>query len=189
MPIETKARIIGLGSYLPAKVLSNSDLEKLVDTSDEWIISRTGMKERRLARENEFPSDMGAAAAKIAIQNAGIAASELDFIIVATMTPDYICPSTAALIQTQIGAAQAGAIDIQAACTGYLYALSLAKAYIESGMYRNVLVVATEKMSAFIDYTDRNTCVLFGDGASAAVVSHEGKGLIIAHHLLPRRRW
>lgn len=179
MPAKTKAKIIGLGSYLPEKVLANSDLEKLVDTSDEWIVSRTGMKERRLARADEFPSDMGAAAAEKALTHAGISATQIDLILVATMTPDYLCPSTAALIQTKLKAHQAAAIDVQAACTGYLYGLSMAKAYIESGIYQHVLVIATEKMSAFIDYTDRNTCVLFGDGASAAVVAHEGKGFII----------
>lgn len=175
----TKARIIGLGSYLPERVMSNQNLEELVDTSDEWIVSRTGIKERRIARPDEYPSDMGTEAAKKALVQAGISASEMDMILVATMCPDYISPSTASLIQANIGATKAAAVDLQAACTGYIYGLSMAKAYIESGLYRNVLLIATEKMSSILDYTDRNTCVLFGDGASAAVVSGRGSGLMV----------
>lgn len=175
------ARIVGVGCYLPERILTNQDLEKLVDTSDEWIFSRTGMRERRLAGPNEFPSDMGAKAAIEALRSSGIKAEEIEMILVATMTPDYISPSTANLIQAKLNAKHAAACDIQAACTGYIYALSLAKAYIESGMYQTVLVVATEKMSAFIDYTDRTTCVLFGDGAAAAVVRDRGEGFKIGH--------
>lgn len=170
------ARIISLGSYLPKRKLSNQDLEKLVDTSDEWIVTRTGMKERRLAEANEFSSDMGAQAALKALHSAGMAAEEIELILTATMTPDYISPSTASLIQAQLKAVNAAAMDMQSACTGFLYALSTAKAYIESGMYRNVLVIAAEKMSAFVDYEDRSTCVLFGDGAAAAIVSSQGEG-------------
>lgn len=179
MASRLKARIVGLGSYLPDKVLSNQDLEQMVDTTDEWIYTRTGIKERRIAGPMEFPSDMGTMAAKIALQNAQMTANEIDIILVATMTPDYISSSTAALIQHQIGAHRAAAFDVQAACTGYLYALSIAKAYVESGMYQHVLVIASEKMSAYIDYQDRNTCILFGDGASAAVVSNKGPGISI----------
>ncbi len=171
MAQNTAAYIIGVGSYLPKKILSNSDLEKLIETSDEWIVSRTGMKERRLAACDEFSSDMGTAAAKKALEAAKVFPEELDLILVATMSPDYLTPSTAALIQSQLGAVNAAAMDLQAACTGYLYGLSMAKAYIESGIYRSVLLIASEKMSAFIDYEDRNTCVLFGDGAAAAVIS------------------
>lgn len=174
-----KARLIGLGSYLPKQILTNCDLEKMVDTSDEWIVSRTGIRERRIAGENESPSDMGLAAAKTALEHSGLSAQEIDMILVATMTPDYPSPSTAALIQSRLSATNAAAVDIQAACTGYLYGLSMAKAYIESGMYRNVLLIATEKMSSIIDYQDRNTCILFGDGASASVVSSKGAGLAI----------
>lgn len=174
-----KARITGLGSYLPEKILSNQDLEKLVETSDEWIVSRTGMRERRIARPDEFSSTMGTCAARLALEKANVQPADIDMILVATMTPDYISPSTAALIQANLNASKAAAVDLQAACTGYLYALSMAKAYIESGMAQHVLVVATEKMSSIIDYTDRNTCVLFGDGASAAVVSANGSGLTI----------
>lgn len=176
-----KARILGTGSYLPDKILSNSDLEKLVDTSDEWIVSRTGIRERRIAAETEFPSTMGAHAAIRALQAAGVDATSVDLILVATMTPDYASPSTAGLIQAHIGATQAAAMDLQAACTGCLYGLSVAKAYIESGMARTVLLVASEKMSAVIDYTDRNTCVLFGDGAAAMVIAARGSGLTLDH--------
>lgn len=173
------ARITSIKSYLPERVLTNQDLEKMVDTSDEWIVSRTGMRNRHLAQADEFPSDMGAKAALKALEAVNFPASALDLIVVATMTPDYISPSTAALIQAQIQAPQAAALDIQAACTGFLYGISIAKAYIESGMYRNILLIASEKMSAFIDYKDRSTCVLFGDGAAAALISDQGSGLSI----------
>jgi 3-oxoacyl-[acyl-carrier-protein] synthase-3 len=174
-----KARIIGLGSYLPRKILTNQDLERLVDTSDEWIVSRTGMRERRLAEADEFPSDMGAQAALQALKSANLKPDDLEMIIVASMSPDYLSPSTANLIQAKIKAEKAAALDIQAACTGFLYALSIARAFIEAGHYRHILVVASEKMSAFIDYKDRATCVLFGDGAAAAVVTARGEGLCI----------
>ncbi len=175
----SKAKIIGTGSYLPERILTNSDLEQMVETSDEWIVSRTGMKERRIAREDEFTSDMGAAAARAAVKDAGLELDAIDFILVATLSPDYMFPSTACLIQQKLGARKAGAMDIQAACTGYLYALSVAKGFIESGLYKNVLVVAAEKLSSITNYKDRSTCVLFGDGAGACVVSREGEGLAI----------
>lgn len=176
-----KAQIIGTGSYLPERVLSNSDLEKMVNTSDEWISSRTGMKERRIAAENEFTSDMGILAARQALEKAGKKGDEIDLVLVATISPDYTFPSTAALIQRALGAHNAAAFDLQAACTGYIYGLSIAKGYIESGMYKNILVVAAEKLSSFVNYNDRNTCVLFGDGAAASVVSasYDGSGYII----------
>jgi len=174
-----KARITGTGSYLPKKVLSNLDLEKIVDTSDEWIVTRTGMKERRIASQEESTSHMGLEAAKAALAKANCVPSDIDLILVATITPDYPFPSTACLIQAALGADHAGALDIQAACSGYIYGLSLAKAYVESGMCRHVLVIASEKLSSFTDYQDRSTCVLFGDGATACVVSQEGKGLLI----------
>lgn len=173
------AKIIGTGSYVPEKVLTNQDLEKMVDTNDEWIVSRTGMKERRIARTDEFTSDMGLAAAQKALEASKIAPESLDLILFATLTPDYIFPSTACLIQSKLGAVKAAAVDVQAACTGYLYALAMAKAFIESGIYKNILIIASEKLSSIVNYQDRNTCVLFGDGASAAVVSSEGKGLAI----------
>lgn len=176
---QLKARIIGMGSYLPKKVLSNQDFEQMIDTTDEWIVSRTGIRERRIAAKNEYTSDMGTAAAKIALDNAGMKASDIDLILVATMTPDYISSSTAAIIQHQIGAAHAGAFDLQAACTGFLYALATAKAFIESGMYKRILLVASEKMSTFVNYKDRGTSILFGDGAAAVVITDSGAGLAI----------
>lgn len=177
--MECKAKIIGLGAYLPEKVLSNQDLEKMVDTSDEWITSRTGMKERRIAADDEFTSDMGYEAAKRALEDSGLKGEEIDLILVATLTPDYVFPSTACLIQEKIGAVNAAAMDMQAACTGYIYALSTAKAYVESGMYKNILIVAAEKLSSIVNYEDRNTCVLFGDGASACIVGSKGPGFVI----------
>jgi 3-oxoacyl-[acyl-carrier-protein] synthase-3 len=173
------ARIIGTGSYLPQRVLTNQDLEQMVDTSDEWIVSRTGMKERRIARADECTSDMGLAAAERALEASGVAPEAIDLILFATLTPDYVFPSTACLLQSRLRLTQAAALDIQAACTGYLYGIAMAKACIESGMYRTVLVVASEKLSSIVDYTDRNTCVLFGDGAAACVVAHSGKGLVV----------
>ena len=173
------ARITGMGSYLPEKVLSNSDLEAMVDTNDEWIVSRTGMRERRIAAADEFTSDMGAKAGKRALKAAGLAPTDVDMILVATATPDYLMLSTAAQIQAALGATEAAAVDLQAACTGFIYGLSMAKAYVASGMYNNVLLIASEKLSSFVDYEDRTTCVLFGDGASAAVISNQGEGLAI----------
>ena len=174
-----KAKIIGTGSYLPERILSNQDLEKMVETSDEWIVSRTEMKERRLAREDEYTSDMGASAARAALQDASLTPDQIDFIIVATITPDFVFPSTACLIQQKIGAKRAAGVDIQAACTGFLYALSMAKSFVEMGVYKNILIVASEKLSTVTNYKDRSTCILFGDGASACIVSAEGKGLAI----------
>ncbi len=174
-----QARITGTGCYLPERILSNHDLEKMVETSDEWIVTRTGMKERRIAREDEFTSDMGFNAAEKAIADAGIALEQIDLILVATHTPDYMFPSTACLLQARLKAFNAAAIDVQAACTGFIYALSQAKAYVESGLYQNVLIVASEKLSSIVNYQDRNTCVLFGDGASACVVSNRGTGLFV----------
>ncbi len=176
---KIKARIVGTGSYVPEKVLTNQDLEKMVDTSDEWIFSRTGMRERRIAGASEFTSDMGLEAARRALKAAQIEPEAIDLILVATLTPDYTFPSTACLIQAGLKASHAAALDIQAACTGYLYGLAIAKAFIESGTYKNVLIVASEKLSSIVNYKDRNTCILFGDGASACVVSSQGKGLHI----------
>lgn len=175
-----KAKIIGTGSYLPNKVLTNQDLEKMVETSDEWITSRTGMKERRIARDDEFTSHMGVEAAKLAIEDAGVKPEEIDFILVATLTPDFLFPSTACLIQKALGAKKASGVDVQAACAGFPYLLLMAKSLIESGAYKNILIVAAEKLSSITDYKDRSTCILFGDGACACVISSEGKkGLVI----------
>lgn len=173
------AHIVGIGAYLPHRILANSDFEQMVETTDEWIVSRTGIKERRIAEKEEFTSQMGAAAALNALQDAGCTPADIDMIIVATMTPDYTSSSTAALVQAQINAPQAAAMDVQAACSGFIYALSLAKAYVESKTCKRVLVIASEKMSAYLDYTDRSTCVLFGDGAAAVVVSPEPSGFAI----------
>lgn len=182
--MEKRARIRAIARFLPEKVMTNADFEKIVDTSDEWIVTRTGIKERRVASEGEESSTMGAKAAKIALERAGLQADRVDLILVATLTPDYIFPSTACLIQKEIGADNSAAIDIQAACSGFVYGMNLAKAYIDSGMYRNILFVATEKLSAITDYSDRGTCVLFGDGACACLISDEGLGLAIVDTVL-----
>lgn len=179
MTKKQSASLTALASYLPERILSNSDLEKLVETSDEWIVSRTGIKERRIAEKDETCADMGAKAALKLLEKLGKSASEVECILVATMTPDYLAPSTAALVQAKIGANTVPSMDVQAACSGFLYGLSVAKALVESGQYKNVLFVASEKMSSFIDYSDRNTCVLFGDGASAAWIEIGSNGFAI----------
>jgi len=174
-------RITGLGAYLPERILTNSDLEQMVDTTHEWIFTRSGIEERRIAAPDEFSSTMGTKAAQKALQYANLQPADVDAIIVSSMTPDYLCPSTAALIQHELGAKKACAIDIQAACSGFLYGLSIAKAWVESGTFQNILLIATEKNSAFVDYQDRSTCVLFGDGAGAAVIQKNGSGYSIDH--------
>ncbi|NGX43904.1 MAG: 3-oxoacyl-[acyl-carrier-protein] synthase 3 protein 1 [Candidatus Anoxychlamydiales bacterium] len=174
-----KAKIIGLGSYYPKKVLTNKDFEKMLETSDEWIRTRTGVEERRIAAEGECASDMGAIAANEALKDANLNGSNIDFILVATSTPDYIFPSTACLIQEKIKANNSAALDVQAACSGFIYAITLAKSLVETKAYKNILVVASEKLSSIVDYEDRNTAVLFGDAATACVVSLDGKGLEI----------
>lgn len=173
------ARINAISSYVPKHILTNADLERMVDTSDEWITSRTGIRERRIAEPEEHTSTMGAIAGKEALQRAGLAPTEIDLLIVATMTPDHPVPSTATFIQEELKLSNAFAFDLHAACSGYLYALSVAKAHIESGMARHVLLIGSDKMSSIIDYTDRKTCVLFGDGATAAVISGSGPGWLI----------
>jgi 3-oxoacyl-[acyl-carrier-protein] synthase-3 len=161
-----------IGAYVPEKILSNEDLEKMVDTTDEWITKRTGIKERHIAAENESTSDMGVKAAEKAIERSGISKEEIDMVVCATISPDYFCmPSTATIIATKLGLPKVTAFDISAACTGFVYVLSIAKAFIESGMKKNVLIIGAEKLSAITDYNDRATCILFGDGAGAAVIS------------------
>jgi 3-oxoacyl-[acyl-carrier-protein] synthase III len=162
--------ITGVGSYVPTKVLTNADLEKIVDTSDEWITSRTGIKERRIAAENEFTSDLGAEAALRAMKKARVTADQIDLIIVATITPDMPFPATACLVQRKIGAKRAAAFDLEAACSGFIYALEIGQQFIMSRTYDTVLVIGAEKLSSIINWQDRNTCVLFGDGAGAAVL-------------------
>jgi 3-oxoacyl-[acyl-carrier-protein] synthase-3 len=163
------SRIAGTGSYLPDKILTNDDLAKIVDTSDEWITSRTGIKERRIAADGENTSDLAAAAAKKAMRSAGVEASDLDLIILATTTPDDKFPAAACRVQSLVGAS-CPAFDVQAVCSGFVFALSAADAYIKSGLYRRILVIGAETMSRTLDWTDRSTCVLFGDGAGAVVL-------------------
>ncbi|MBY0246440.1 MAG: ketoacyl-ACP synthase III [Nitrospiraceae bacterium] len=178
-----KSRITGTGSYAPAKVLTNADLERMVATSDEWIRERTGIRERHIAAAGEACSDLAVQAGRRALAAAGLPATELDMVLVATCTGDYPLPSTACLVQHQLGATKAAACDIAAACCGFVYALSVADAYVKAGM-RHVLVIGSEVMSAITDWTDRNTCVLFGDGAGAAVVSAgDGERGILSTHL------
>jgi 3-oxoacyl-[acyl-carrier-protein] synthase-3 len=165
-----KSCVRGLGAYIPEKILTNHDLEKMVDTSDEWITTRTGIKERHIAAGNQCASDLGVEAAKEAILSAGLTPLDIDLIVVATSTPDMIFPSTGCYLQKKLGA-NCGAFDMSAACSGFVYALSVADAYVRGGVYKNVLVVGTELLSRFIDWKDRSTCVLFGDGAGAAVIS------------------
>lgn len=174
--------IVSVGSYVPERVLTNADLEKLVDTSDQWITSRTGIKERRIAAENEFTSDIATKAALRALERAGMQASQIDLIIVATITPDMPFPCTACLVQQKIGARRAAAFDIEAACSGFIFALEIGQQFIMSRTYDTVLVIGAEKLSTIIDWTDRNTCVLFGDGAGAAILQNRpsSHGLLTA---------
>jgi 3-oxoacyl-[acyl-carrier-protein] synthase-3 len=168
--------ILSVGSYVPERVLTNRDLEKMVDTSDEWITSRTGIKERRIAASDEYTSDLAARAALRALQNSGLRAEDIDLIIVATITPDMMFPATACLVQQKIGARRAAAFDVEAACSGFIYALEIGQQFIMSRTYETVLVIGAEKLSTIVDWTDRNTCVLFGDGAGAAILQHRGQG-------------
>jgi len=162
--------ITGVGSYLPAKILTNAHLEKMVDTSDEWIVTRTGIQSRRLAAKDEFTSDLAAHAAQRAMKKAGVTADQIDLIIVATITPDMPFPATACIVQQKIGAHRAAAFDLEAACSGFIYGLEIGQQFIMSRTYDTVLVIGAEKLSSIVDWTDRNTCVLFGDGAGAAVL-------------------
>ena len=165
-----------IGAYVPEGVLTNEDLTKMVDTSDEWITKRTGIKERRIAAKDEKTSDMGTKAAQKALERAGMQPEEIDMVVCATISPDYFCmPSTATVISANLGIKDAMAFDISAACTGFIYVLSIAKAFIESGMKKNVLIIGAEKLSAITNYQDRGTCILFGDGAGAAVITATDK--------------
>jgi len=179
MFVRQKAHILGLGSYLPSKVLTNADFEKMVETSDEWIVTRTGIKERRMAAAGEEVAHMGREAALKAIQKSGIDKKQIDLILVATSTPDFPISNTASLIQHELGLTEIPCFDIAAACSGFIFGLSTAKAFIESGNYKTILLVAPEKMSSIVDYQDRNTCILFGDGAAAAIISAEERGFSI----------
>jgi 3-oxoacyl-[acyl-carrier-protein] synthase III len=175
--------IIGTGSYVPKKVLTNEDLSRIVDTNDEWITTRTGIKERRIAAKDEQTSDMAAKAALKAIEQAKISPAEIDLILVATATPDMLFPATACFVQKKIGATKAACLDISAACAGFLFGLEIAQQFITSHTHDTVLVIGAEKLTSITDWTDRNTCVLFGDGAGAAVLRHRGSthGVISTH--------
>ena len=178
------ARIIGTGSYLPPKVLTNADLEKLVDTSDEWIVTRTGISERRIAPEEEATSDLALRAAQSALEAAGLDPADLDMILVATITPDMPFPSTACVLQDRLGARRAGALDLSAACSGFIYGLGLADGLIQAGTARTVLLLGAETLTKVVNWQDRNTCVLFGDGAGAVVLrADEGERGILSTHL------
>jgi 3-oxoacyl-[acyl-carrier-protein] synthase-3 len=172
--------IIGTGKYVPEKILTNSDLEKMVDTNDEWIVSRTGIKERHIAAPDQATSDLAYEAAIRALESAGMKAEELDLIIVATVTPDSMFPSTACILQDKLGAKKAAAFDLSAACSGFVYSLATASNFIKTGMYNNALIIGADCLSRITDYSDRNTCVLFGDGAGAVVIGEvpEGRGFL-----------
>src|SRR3954466_4700735 len=174
------AGIIGMGHSYPEGVLTNADLEKIVETSDEWITSRTGIKQRHKAADNEYTSQFGTKAAVQALERSGLEPTDIDIIICATTTPDQIMPSTGALIQAQIGATNAAGMDVFAACSGFLYGLTIVESMIKTGQVRNALVIGAEVLTKYVDYTDRSTCVIFGDGAGAAVVGAvpEGKGIL-----------
>ncbi|WP_225764520.1 beta-ketoacyl-ACP synthase III [Stenotrophomonas sp. Marseille-Q4652] len=177
------SRIAGTGSYLPEKVLTNDDLARIVDTNDEWIQTRTGIRERHMAAEGETTGDLGYNAALRALEAAGIEASQLDMIVVGTTTPDLIFPSTACLIQARLGATGCAAFDVNAACSGFLYALSIADKFIRSGDARHVLVIGAETLTRIVDWSDRTTCVLFGDGAGAVVLKADEETGILSTHL------
>ncbi len=172
--------IIATGSYVPEKVITNHDLEKIVDTSDEWIVTRTGIRERRIADKDTATSDLATIAAQRALESARLTAQDIDMIIVATVTPDMHFPSTACLVQKNIGAVNASAFDLEAACSGFLYGIVVANQFIATGLCRNVMVIGAECLSKFVNWKDRNTCVLFGDGAGAVIVSRveEGYGFL-----------
>jgi 3-oxoacyl-[acyl-carrier-protein] synthase-3 len=186
-PPSAKARrtvsIIGTGSYLPERILTNEELSRMVDTSDEWITTRTGIKQRRIAAKDEHTSDMAAKAALQAIEQAKISLAEIDLILVATATPDMLFPATACFVQKKIGANNAACLDISAACAGFLFGVEIAQQFITSHTYDTVLVIGADKLTAITNWTDRNTCILFGDGAGAAILRHRGgsHGVISTH--------
>ncbi len=177
------SRIIGTGGYLPAKVLTNGDLERIVDTTDEWIFTRTGIRQRHMAADEEKTSDLALQASRKALAAAGITPADLDLIVVATTTPDMIFPSTACILQAKLGAKNCPAFDVQAVCSGFIYGLSTADQFVRSGQYRNVLVVGAEIYSRILDWKDRGTCVLFGDGAGAVVIRRDNAPGILSTRL------
>jgi 3-oxoacyl-[acyl-carrier-protein] synthase-3 len=177
------SRIVGTGSYLPKKVLTNRDLELAVDTTDEWIYTRTGIRQRHIAADGEKTSDLALEASRNALRAAGIAAGDLDLIVMATTTPDMVFPSTACLLQAKLGARNCPAFDVQAVCSGFVYGLSTADSFMRTGQYRNALVVGAEIYSRILDWSDRSTCVLFGDGAGAVVLRGDSTPGILSSHL------
>lgn len=181
--MNTKAGILGVGSYLPEKIISNFDLEKIMDTSDEWIRTRTGIKERRVADVNEATSDLATKAALNAIKDANLTPEDIDLIIVATITPDMIFPSTACLVQANIKATNAACFDLEAACSGFIYGMTVAKQFIETNTYKHVLVIGAEALSRILDYEDRSTAILFGDGAGAVVMGSVNGGGVLSTNL------
>ena len=179
-----RAVVTGTGSCLPEKIMTNSDFEKIVDTTDEWITTRTGIKERHIAEPDTACSDLAAGASKRAIANAGLKPEDIDLILVATVTPDHFFPSTACRVQAKIGAFNAGAVDLSAACSGFVYAVGLANGYIACGAADRILVIGSEILTKFVDYTDRTTCILFGDGAGAAVLEAASDGRGVQYSLM-----
>ena len=177
------SKIKGCGSYLPKKVLTNADLESTLDTTDEWITTRTGIKKRHIVAEDEFTSDLAYEAAKIAISDANIQSSEIDLIVVATTTPDKIFPSTACILQKKLGIDECAAFDIQAVCSGFIYALSVADKFIKTGSAKNVLVVGADAMSTITDYSDRSNAILWGDGSGAVILSKSNEEGILSTHI------
>ena len=175
-----KAGILGLGCYLPPKKLTNSDLAKIVETSDEWITSRTGIRERRIASKEVATSDLGVEAARLAIKDAGLSSEDIDLIITATITPDMAFPATSCIIQDKIGAKNAACFDINAACSGFVFTMVIAQQFVNSGLYDHVLVIGAEKLTSIVDWKDRSTCVLFGDGAGACVVGKSEDRVIVS---------
>jgi 3-oxoacyl-[acyl-carrier-protein] synthase-3 len=181
--MATYSRIVGTGSYLPEKVLTNADLEKMVDTNDEWIVSRSGIRERHIAADGETTGDLAFHAATRALEAAGMAGSEIELIVLGTTTPDLIFPSTACLLQHRLGANGCPAFDVNAACSGFIFALSVADQFIRNGTVKNALVVGAETLSRMVDWTDRGTCVLFGDGAGAVVLKADDEAGVISTHM------
>ena len=181
--MNTKAGIVGVGSYVPKNIISNFDLEKIMDTSDEWIKTRTGIRERRIVDENEATSDLATKAALNAIKDANLTPEDIDLIIVATITPDMIFPSTACLVQANIKATKAACFDLEAACSGFIYGITVAKQFIESDTYKHVLVIGAEALSRILDYEDRSTAILFGDGAGAVVMGPVSEGGVLSTSL------